>query len=155
MKVAIPYDVIYSYLKDISDQIQKMNYKPDVLISIGRGGMIPTRILSDLLNVKEVSYITAKMYTGIDQRDNKPTIGNIILSTTLTNKNILLIDDIIDSGLTVDAVYNKIKELKPLSVKVATILCKKHVSRKPSFYKCDCENDQWIVFPWELNEFKD
>ena len=67
-------------IADISKKIIESNYQPDVLISIGRGGMVLTRYLSDILGVKEIGYLPISMYTGVKTR-NKMCIRDRYLST--------------------------------------------------------------------------
>ena len=115
--------------------------------------MIPARILSDRLGIDNVQLFTIKLYKGIAQRNNKPTIGSF--SIDVDKKNILLVDDILDSGRTVEAVISYMKLKKPTSVKTVTLLCRKSNKRKPTFFAEECEDGEWIVFPWEQNETPD
>ena len=133
--------------------VEKMkDFKPDVLISLGRGGMIPTRILSDMINVKTVHLLNIKLYKGVNIRDSKPTVENF--NVIIEKKNVLLIDDIVDTGLTIDAAISKIYECRPSIIKTATLLCKKQVKRRPTYIGTECEDNEWIIFPWEKEEFK-
>ena len=150
--VKLSWKNVEDHCKCIADKINESKYKPDMLISLGRGGMVPTRIISDLISVKSVYIFGIRLYRGVNIRNSRPTIENFNVS--VEKKNILLIDDIIDSGMSVDAVLTKLYESKPASVKTATLLCKKQVVRRPSYYSAECENDDWIIFPWEKSEFE-
>ena len=89
--------VSWKYIDDaicrITEKIKNSHFTPDVIIAIGRGGMIPARLLADTLDVSMVSMVNAKLYNGIASRNSKPQIGT--LSIPLYNKDVLLVDDII------------------------------------------------------------
>ncbi len=126
---------------------------PDAIISIGRGGMIPSRILSDLLSINEIYLFNIKLYKkGTTNRNIKPTIQPF--NHNIENKNILLVDDIMDSGTTIEHVIQELQKKKPKSIKTLTLACKDTVNRKPSFYSFLTKQNEWIVFPWETTEFK-
>lgn len=144
--------IIQKSIKSIVDQIKNSNFIPDILLSVGRGGMIPTRYISDYMLSATLSYIPAQMYTGIGTTQKQPSIGQ--LSIPVFQKNVLIIDDIVDSGLTVDSIINVLKINQANQIKVATIAVKEYVKRLPSFYSLTIKTNEWVVFPWERNEFK-
>ena len=88
------------------------------------------------------------------EKDTKSKIKKE-LKHLVKKKNILLVDDILDSGRTVEAVISYMKLKKPTSVKTVTLLCRKSNKRKPTFFAEECEDGEWIVFPWEQNETPD
>lgn len=151
--VRLTWEIIDIDCNTIANNIIQSNRLPDVIISIGRGGMIPARIISDLLSVKNVYMFNIKLYTGINKRAEIPTIESF--NHYIEGKNVLLVDDIMDSGKTIEAVINALQAKKPKSIRTATLVCKKHVVNKPSFYVITCNANDWIVFPWERNEFKE
>jgi len=151
--VDISWNQIDKYCDKIAEAIVKSKILPDMIVAIGRGGMIPARILSDRLGVNNVQLFTITLYKGINQRNNKPTMGSF--SVDIDKKNILLVDDILDSGITIEAVINYMKSKRPTNVKTATLLCRKSNKRKPTFFAEECEDGEWIVFPWEENETPD
>lgn len=148
--LSLTWGDIYDQCVNISEKIKAGNtFWPDVLISIGRGGMIPTRILSDLMRVNNVQLFDVKLYTGVNKTGSiiaKPFNGNIY------NMNVLLVDDIVDTGKTLDYVMECISKSNVKSVRSASLLCKKHITRKPSYYSDDCDSDVWVIYPWEQTE---
>jgi len=138
-------------IADISKKIIESNYHPEVLISIGRGGMILTRYLSDILGVKEIGYLPISMYTGVKTRNNKPKIGSLNIS--VYKKNVLLIDDIVDTGVTIEFAIDLMRQQGASTFKTAAIICRDTITRKPSYYHMDCDSDSWVIFPWEHTEF--
>jgi len=133
---------IESQCRKLVKQIEEANFKPEIIISVGRGGMIPSRIISDMISLNTICMIYTKLYVGINKRNDKPTISSF--HHFIHGKNVLIVDDIIDSGLTIEAVIEELQTKKPNALKTACLLCKDHVVRRPSFYAEECKQNHWI-----------
>jgi uncharacterized protein len=139
--------------KDIAKKIKTANYNPDMIIAVGRGGLIPSRILSDILNIHDVLHFPVSFYRGVNNKLIKPrSLSNF--SHNVRGKKILLVDDLIDSGGTAEFVISDLNMKGSTIIRYATIICKDDVKRKPTFYSFSCKQDVWVVFPWEKEEFK-
>ena len=46
---------------------RSQNYKPDIIVGVARGGLVPARILTDLLETPELDFIQIEFYTDINQ----------------------------------------------------------------------------------------
>ena len=57
-----------------AQKIQNDNYKPDIIVGIARGGLVPSRILADLLETKDFAIITIEYYVGIGQKNKEPVL---------------------------------------------------------------------------------
>jgi hypoxanthine phosphoribosyltransferase len=57
------------------------------------------------------------------------------LETAITGKDVLIVEDIIDTGITLDFLVRKLKEQKPGSLRVCTLVDKKH--RRKIEFKAD------------------
>ena len=147
----ISNSVIETSINVIVNQICKSNFQPDVIACLGRGGMIPSRLMSDALGINEIAYIPARSYTGIGKKSNV-TMGN--LNVPVYRKKVLLIDDILDSGNTIDLAISLLRKAECSDIKTATIVCKVSTITKPSYFNIECDNDEWIIFPWEKKEFQ-
>lgn len=135
----------------ISNKIKETNFKPDIIVALGRGGLIPSRILSDSLNVSSVYMFNIKLYKGVNIRDSIARVENF--NAPVEKKNVLVVDDILDSGITIDTAIPVIQNRRAASIKMTTLLCKKHATRKPTYFAADSEDDEWVIFPWERVEF--
>lgn len=137
---------------ELGKQILGTGQKFDWLISIAKGGWTWSRTLADYLRLDSMASVKAKLYKGIDQ-----TSATLILEQTLPgsvnvrNKNILLFDDVADTGKTLAAVYNYLLEAGAKSIKTATLFYKPHSVIVPNFYAY--QTQAWIVFPHEIREF--
>lgn len=139
---------------DIYKKMISKNIKIDKIIAISRGGLIPGRILSSLFNNKNLSTIRVTFYTKPNVTKDKPHLAED-LSTDVTDKTILVVDDVLESGKTLSLTYNYLIERGAKKVYTA-VLINKNVEGKekllnPDFFSKEIGN-KWIVYPWEKFE---
>jgi hypoxanthine phosphoribosyltransferase len=142
---------IYNLCFKIAKKINSSNFQPDLLVGVCRGGLVPLRLLSDLLDIKNVATIRVEFYSQIKKHYKTPKITQK-LQLNIKNKKILVIDDVSDSGLSLLKVKKYLQSKKPKALKFATLHIKENAKFIPDFYasKTSC----WIVYPWEINEVK-
>lgn len=140
---------IYDYLLGLARKVQFAAYRPDVVVGVCRGGLVPARILVDLLEVRQLATIQVEFYIGLGETKEQPTLKQA-LALPVAGKRVLLVDDIADSGKTLQFAVNYLREQGAVEVKTATIYYKACSAVKPDFY--ERETDFWVVFPWESRE---
>lgn len=143
------WNIIYSMLLNLAKKISKDNYYPELIVGISRGGWIPARVIYDLLGNSHLTDIKIEFYIGIGETRNKPIMDKS-LSISVENKNILILDDVADTGESLKLVKEYIRLKRALEIKTATIYCKPHSRLIPDYYIKNTE--KWIIFPWELKE---
>src|SRR4051794_20537253 len=83
----------------LAEQVWADGFRPDLILAIARGGLLPGGALGYALGVKNTSAISVEFYTGIDERLDVP----IVLPPTpefvdLTDADLLIVDDVADTG---------------------------------------------------------
>jgi uncharacterized protein len=142
---------IESMCKALARKVNKSGYKPEIIIGISRGGWIPARILSDMLCVYQVASIGVCFYKGVGLTNEKPKLTQD-LNVDIKGKRVLLVDDVADTGESLVLARQKVLELSPSEVRVATLHYKPHSKFLPEFYAE--KSTSWLVYPWERGEFK-
>ena len=131
-------------LNKIVKQIKNSNWSPKVIFSINRGGCIPGIYLSHQLNLKH-------KVIDIQLRDNTRTPDLKIIKEKIKQfDNILLVDDINDTGKTLKIIYDL--NNPPKIIFNATLVYNKESKVKTHFYGKmikRTEDKSWYVFPWE------
>ena len=141
----ITWKEIEKYSLDLAAQI-KQDFKTDAIIGIGTGGFIPTTFLSKILKVKTVGAFSAHSYCDKKQCtlevESEPKMD-------LKGKKVLLVDDLIDSGITMIEIKKRLlTKYKAREVRLAVYFVNKnHCKDYPDYWIK--ENEGWIVFPWE------
>jgi hypoxanthine phosphoribosyltransferase len=119
----------------------------ELVIGIARGGIPLAMVMADQLGLK-LDIINVKSYSGIAER------GRVVILSTLTedikSKNLLLVDDLVDGGDTIETVMDFLSKGKPKSIKTAVMFTKPWSRPRPDFSLDVVE--EWIVFPWERGE---
>ena len=138
-------DDMKTALSKIISQIESSNFTPEIIFSINRGGCIPGVYLSHAINVQH-KVIDVQLRDDTNSPNLEP-LTNIIL----VYNNILIIDDINDTGST----FNFIKksfENHNKKLYYASLIENKTSSFKVNFFGKIIDKSvdpKWIVFPWE------
>ena len=116
-------------VKEISNEISRLyRDKNPILIGVLNGSFI---FLSDLirhLNIQcEIDFVKISSYVG------KRSVGKINMTKGLDleirNRNVIIIEDIIDSGRSINYLYEYISNLNPKDIAVISLLAKKSISK--------------------------
>lgn len=133
-------------VRELARQIAENAFQPDIILGIARGGLIPTGSLGYALSIKNCYIINVEYYTDVDERLDVPVILPPYLELVdLEDANILVVDDVADTGYTLARVYEFV-EHSVRSTRAAVLY------EKPgSVIKCEYvwrRTDRWINFPW-------
>jgi hypothetical protein len=125
------------------------SYRPEVIVGISRGGLVPARIISDIIGVNSMGILGISFYKAMGKTDGSPIITQD-LTMDLKGKRVLVVDDIADTGRSLLAAKDYIARKGVKEMKVATIHYKPHSILKPDYFIA--ETTAWVVYPWEIHE---
>jgi len=143
------WNQIYDMLLDLADRIRKDCFKPDIIVGVSRGGWLPARVMSDLLNNPNLANVRAEFYLGGAETKREPSLTQPI-SVAVAGKTLLIVDEVADTGKSLKLVKEHVIELGSVEARTATVYCKPWSITKPDYYSK--KTDDWIVFPWEVKE---
>ena len=135
--------------EDLADQIAESGFTPDIIVAVSRGGFDPARILSDELNIRSLASLQVIYYAGVNERSDEPQV-KYPLNADIAGLNVLVVDDVADSGNSLRVVKEYVLSLNPREVRIATLHYKPWSNFKPDFYAEAA--DKWIIYPWEPRE---
>ena len=124
-------------------------FRPDIIVGVSRGGWPPARVLSDLLGNSNLASVRAEFYMGIEETKGEPILSQPV-SAEVANKRVLVVDEVADTGKSLNLVKKHLIEQGAKEVKIATIYYKQCSIIRPDYY--EKETNHWIVFPWEVKE---
>ena len=130
---------IQDKIKEIAADIsQKYVGEAPILIGILNGSFIFCADLMREMDINcEIDFIKVSSYTGT------ASVGTVKLrkdiSADITNRHVVIVEDIIDSGLTIKFIKDRMLEAGPKSVAIVTLLI------KPDIAKLDFKID-WVGF---------
>lgn len=121
----------------------------DLVVGVARGGIPIAMVVSDEMDVKW-DIINVKSYAGIAKRERPKIIST--LTEKVKGKNVLVVDDLVDEGATMETIVGYLSKEKPRRVSTAVLFKKPWSKFEPDFYLETLE--QWVVFPWEHGEVR-
>jgi len=128
----------------LSSRISEINFFPNIVVGIKRGGLIPAVGLSHMLKVP-MEIINCQLRDG-----NK----NVEIPWSFKKDyRILIVDDICDDGNTFKTVSEKIVQLGYSNVKYCSLFYNIRQNFNVNIWarKIDREKEKnWIIFPWEF-----
>jgi xanthine phosphoribosyltransferase len=114
------------------------------IVAITRGGMAPAMIVARELDVRTVDTISVKSYSHQDQSEaavlKHPDSGMMRDGT-----GILIIDDLVDSGKTLELVRDRYP-----NAHFATVYAKPKGEPQVDTFITGVSQDTWIFFPWDM-----
>ena len=155
-KLVISFNEYIDIVEKLTIQVYK-SYKPTALIGIMRGAAPIIDILSRILKLP-TAYLVIQSYhgKGLEDKQGDLTFARDI-SSIAKNKDferILLVDDLSDTGLTLNKSIEWLKKYDPIKdyikeIKTACLWKKKSSTFTPDFCPIMLDSDPWIVQPTE------
>lgn len=133
------------FIHGLKRNVDEANFKPDYIIGLTRGGLIPATMLSHLLDVPMI----AIQYSSVDGAGDNKNHDNEL--PDIKGKSLLIVDDIADSGKTLEEVCT---HFAPFNVLQSAVLYHKESSVfTPSFCALLIPEDApFVYFPWEIKD---
>ena len=143
----ISWDQIHRDSRALAWRLEKKgphNGEWAAVVAITRGGMVPAMIIARELDIRVVETISVKSYDHQSQSEAKilkPPNSNLMTNGT----GILIIDDLVDSGRTLEIVKNSYPKAH-----YATIYAKPKGRPMVDSFITEVSQDTWIFFPWDM-----
>jgi len=158
-KLIISWDDYNKTVEKLALMVHESGYRPTLLVGIMRGAAPMIDVLSRVFKLK-CAYLAVESYSGKGIEDQQ---GELVfsreMSSTVQNMggNLLLCDDLSDTGVTLNRSMEWIKQYPPLkgkikSIKTAILWKKAKSTFNPDFCAVKLKNDPWIVQPFEKYE---
>ena len=149
-KFEVPtWNRIYTMLLSQAEKIRQSGFKPDVIVGITRGGWVPARVLSDLLGIPDLVTVRVEFYLSVAETRNEPVLTQAV-SASVTGKKALIVDDVADTGKSLQLAREHVLQQGATEVRIATVYRKPWSVIKPDYY--ETETSGWVVFPWETKD---
>ena len=158
-RIYLTWHDVQTHTLEILRQLHRDAWTPDYVVGLTRGGLAPATLISQYLDVPMHAL-------KVSLRDGADCESNFWMAEDAYNgKNILIVDDINDSGATLDWIHDDwISGCKPNdlawkniwggSVRVAVLVDNdvSHTVMPINYWSMDINKEAdpcWIVFPWE------
>ncbi len=125
-EVLIPEERLQARIKELGQEISR-DFAGDkvLLICILRGGvMFMTDLMRQISIPTAIEFMAVSSY-GVGRRATSGEVRiTLDLNTSIENRNVILVEDIIDSGHTIAAVLDMLSVRRPKTLSVCTLLDK-------------------------------
>lgn len=150
-KVYVNWQDVQGYTQEILRQMSQDQWQPDYVVGITRGGLVPAMLISQYLGVPME---TLKVSLRGAEPDCESNLW--MQQDAVDGSNILIVDDINDSGATLNWIQadwgRSIRWADNVRVAVLYDNESSESTHTPDYSALDinkAEDPQWIVFPWE------
>lgn len=154
-KLYIPQEEIERVIKRIADQINE-DYKgknPLFLVMLNGAFMFASQLFKELDTDCETSFVKYSSYNGTQSTcEAKELIG---LNSSLEGRDIVIVEDIVDSGFTMNCLIQKLKSMKVSSIKIATLFFKPNAFKFDyiiDYVGMDIDNEFIVGYGLDYNE---
>ena len=129
---------LHRLIGELADGIRASNFKPDVIIGLGRRGWVFGRLLSDHLGVSDL--ITLHANTLID-------VGRIS-TLELRNRRILIVFDVEEAADALGDAIQNLRDYGASEIRTATPLLPRSSKVAVDYHHSLGEG---VIYPWELH----
>jgi hypothetical protein len=147
----ISWTRVYRLASRLALAIRESGYRPEVIVAIARGGYVPARILCDFLGVYALTSIRVVHYASGARKQPVAKVTDS-LCTDIRGKNILIVDDVSDTGDTYKAAIEHLAAYRPKAIRTAVLLHKITASYQPDFISRRVIKWRWMIYPWAIVE---
>ena len=160
-KIFISADSLLRDSMELARRIIRSGFRPTFLVAMWRGGAPIGIAVQEVLEYHAIRAdhiaIRTSSYVGLDQQSKTVRVHALdyLVSRLSAEDQLLLVDDVFDSGRSLEAVLDELKRRcrrnLPEHIRIATVYYKPARNRSalvPDYYVQATE--QWLIFPHEL-----
>jgi hypoxanthine phosphoribosyltransferase len=152
----VSWDEYHAKIEQLAAKIYQSQWEFDQILCLARGGLRIGDILSRIFD-KPLAILSTSSYGGRDfqERGALKIAHSITMTTDTLGKRILLVDDLVDSGVTLAQILEWLKqheEFDITEVRSAVLWFKACSVAKPDYYIDFLLDNPWIHQPFEQYE---
>lgn len=147
----VSWNRVYQLARRLAQSIRAAAFEPDVVVAIARGGYVPARLLCDFFDVSNLTSIRIVHYAAGAQRAKQARIVSG-LGTAIRGLNVLVVDDVSDTGETLELAEQHLRSFDAAVVRVAVLHHKVVAAVQPDWYAQKVVKWRWIIYPWAVVE---
>lgn len=142
----LTWEAFGAAVRELAEQVVAGGFVPDVVVAIARGGLVPGGAVAYALGTKGVGTMNVEFYTDVGETLPDPIFLDPTMdASVLAGSRVLVVDDVADSGRTLELVMRTIRE-SGADARSAVIYTKPRSIVRPDFSWRN--TDLWITFPW-------
>lgn len=158
-KEVLTWDLCGKAARELATQVADSGWRPDLIICLARGGLIPGGSLAYALDIKTIGSINVEFYTGEGTTLPEPLLQPPFLSMSQDlGRRALVVDDVADSGKTLEMIVDLLSnrgmidasgQVVRFDVRTAVLYHKPRSVIRPDYSWRS--TSKWISFPWSAD----
>ncbi|WP_122088459.1 phosphoribosyltransferase [Halalkalicoccus subterraneus] len=146
------WEYIYGLCRAVSTEVKRSEFEPDVIVALARGGWFAGRCICDFLGLDDLTSLKMEHYVGTAQKSGEPQIRYPMPEGSVQDKDVLIIDDIADTGGSIERAQEYVTDRDANEVHTATLQLLQTSEFEPDFVGERLEEWTWVVYPWNFIE---
>jgi len=146
------WNYIYNLCRDLSARVVESRYEPDAIVALARGGWFAGRMVCDFLDISDLISLKVEHYVGTARLADECRVRYPIVKEMVEDKQVLIIDDIADTGQSLQHSSDYVREFKPTDCKTGVLQLLFTSEIMPDYHAEFLEDWAWIVYPWNFIE---
>lgn len=147
----VSWESFHRLARDLALRIRASGFRPDMIVAIARGGVVPARVLCDYLDIMDMTCVRIEHYRArhkaAEARVKHP------LNVSIDGRRILVVDDVSDTGDSFIAMLDHLADKgAPLEVRTCALQHKIVSKFVPDYYAREVTEWRWVTYPWAAIE---
>lgn len=151
-ELRVSWDQYHRRIEELAVLVHRSGWQFDHILCLARGGLRPGDVLSRLFNVPLAILSTSSYREEAGSKQGELAIArHVTMPSGSLAGRVLLVDDLVDSGVTLDKVQRHLREAFPevAEVRSAVIWYKACSCMRPDYFVEYLESNPWIMQPFE------
>ncbi|QAU34848.1 phosphoribosyltransferase [Janthinobacterium sp. 17J80-10] len=151
-ELRVSWSEYHRNIEELAVLVHRSGWQFDHILCLARGGLRPGDVLSRLFNVPLAILATSSYREDAGSKQGELAIAkHVTMSSGSLKGRVLLVDDLVDSGVTLDKVQRHLQEAFPevVEARSAVIWYKACSCMRPDYFVQYLETNPWIMQPFE------
>ncbi|CAG0963068.1 orotate phosphoribosyltransferase [Methanosarcinales archaeon] len=142
----------YRLARALAHKIVDSGFKPDIIIGISRGGLVPARMVCDFLLLNGLTSIRIEHWGIASKHEIARIKYSLPKEADISGKNVLVVDDVADTGDSFSLIMDYLEQKNPKEIRTAALHYKTSSTVVPDYWGEKLEEWNWIIYPWAFYE---
>jgi len=147
----VTFEEVYALVRNLSEKIRETKFNPTTIVGLARGGWVPARLMCDFLGITDLISLKVEHWLETGKTRDEATIRYPLMAD-LRGKQLLVVDDITDTGKSLIASTNYLRKFAPGHLRTATMQYMSTSSFKPDYFAEEVKVWTWFIYPWNWIE---
>jgi len=147
----VTFGEVHKMINRVSKEVQASGYKPTTIVGLARGGWIPARLMCDFLGITDLLSLKVEHWLQTGRTKDEATI-RYPLNIDFSEKILLVVDDITDTGKSLMVSTEYLSRLNPSEIRTVTMQYIPTSKFRPDYFAEEVKDWVWFIYPWNWIE---